>query len=143
MQVTSFKIANKSLVVKKDIDFSPVKNVHVVIAKENDGWRVFLINRNKEKLENVMVTSRGYGETKTETQKTSVLRHMIPFLDSGEYALIEPIDESVFHLNNEYWVSYFIDGQVYDKKFIFVPDSIIEDNLTFIEELEMKGILHD
>lgn len=129
--------------MKKDIDFSPVKNVHVVIARESDGWRVFLINRNNEKLENVMVTSRGYGETKTETQKTSVLRHMIPYIDVGEYALIEPIDESVFHLNNEYWVSYFIDGQVYDKKFIFVPDSIVEENLIFIDELQMKGILHD
>jgi len=90
-----------------------------------------------------MVTSRGYGETKTETQKTSTLRHMIPYLDPGMYALVEPIDDSVFHLNNEYWVSYFIDGQVFDKKFIFVPDSIIEENLTYIEELEMKGILHD
>jgi hypothetical protein len=129
--------------VKKDIDFSPVKDVHVVIAKMDEVWKVFLINRNEKKLENVMVTSRGYGETKTEKQKTSVLRHMIPFLDPREYALVEPIDESVFHLNNEYWVSYFIDGQVYDKKFIFVPDSIVEDNLTFIEELQMSGILHD
>lgn len=129
--------------MKKDIDFSPVKNVHIVIAKMEDLWKVFLINRSEKKLENVMITSRGYGETETEEQKTSILRHMIPFVDPREYALVEPIDESVFHLNNEYWVSYFIDRQVYDKKFIFVPDSIIEDNLTFIEELEMKGILHD
>jgi len=129
--------------VRKDIDFSPVKDVHVVVAKTDDGWKVFLINRNDQKLENVMVTSRGYGETKTETQKTSTLRHMIPYLEPGMYALVEPIDDSVFHLNNEYWVSYFIDGQVFDKKFIFVPDSIIEENLTYIEELEMKGILHD
>ncbi|MEQ8907123.1 hypothetical protein [Ekhidna sp.] len=129
--------------MKKDIDFSPVKDVHVVIGKGDEGWKVFLINRNHAKLENVMVTSRGYGETKMEKQKTSTLRHMIPYIDSGEYALIEPIDESVFHLNNEYWVSYFINGQVYDKKFIFVPDSIVEENLTFIEELQMSGILHD
>ncbi len=129
--------------MKKDIDFSPVKDVHIVIGKSDEGWKVFIINRNKAKLENVMVTSRGYGETKTEVQKTSTLRHMLPYVDSGMYALIEPIDESVFHLNNEYWVSYFIDGQVYDKKFIFVPDSIVEENLTFIEELEMSGILHD
>ncbi|MEQ9466895.1 MAG: hypothetical protein RLN88_05750 [Ekhidna sp.] len=129
--------------MRKDINFSPVKDVHVVICKDPEGWRVYLINRTKNKLDNVMVTSRGYGETETEKQETSTLRHMIPFIDPGEYALIEPIDESVFHLNNEYWVSYFIDGQVYDKKFIFVPDSIIEENLTFIEELEMKGILHD
>ncbi|GAB4237338.1 MAG: hypothetical protein Tsb0034_12390 [Ekhidna sp.] len=129
--------------MKKDIDFSPVKDVHVVIAKEDAGWRVYIINRNIRKLENVMITSRGYGETKTEKQKTSTLRHMIPYLDPGMHALVEPIDESVFHLNNEYWVSYFIDGQVYDKKFIFVPDSIVEENLTFIKELNTKGILHD
>ena len=90
-----------------------------------------------------MITSRGYGEKNKEEQKTSTLRHMIPYLDPGMYALVEPIDKSVFHLNNEYWVSYFIDGQVYDKKFIFVPDTILPENLIFIEELEMKGILHD
>lgn len=129
--------------MKKDIDFSPVKNVHVVIAKTDEGWKVFLINRNSEKLENVMVTSRGYGEHESKAQKTSTLRHMIPYLEPGMYALVEPIDESVFHLNNEYWVSYFIERQVYDKKFIFVPETIIEDNLVYIEELKMKGILHD
>ena len=129
--------------MKKDIDFSPVKDVHVAVGKTHDGWKVFLINRNQAKLENVMVTSRGYGKKENEKQETSILRHMIPYLDPNEHALIEPIDESVFHLNNEYWVSYFIDGQVFDKKFIFVPDSIIEENLIFIEEIEMKGILHD
>jgi len=129
--------------VKKDIDFSPVKDVHVAIGKTEEGWKVFIINRNQEKLENVMITSRGYGETKSEKQETSTLRHMIPYLEPGMHGLIEPIDESVFHLNNEYWVSYFINGKVYDKKFIFVPDSIIEDNLTYIQELDLKGILHD
>ena len=129
--------------MRKDINFSPVKEVHVVVAKTDDTWKVFLISRNSEKLENIMVTSRGYGEKKNEKQETSILRHMIPHLDVGEYALIESIDHSVFHLTNEYWVSYFIDGQIYDKKFIFLPDSIIEDNLSYIEELEMQGILHD
>ena len=129
--------------MKKDIDFSPVKNVHVVVAQTKEGWKVYLINRNEQKLENVMITSRGYGEKEKEAQKTSTLRHMIPYLDPGMYALVEPIDESVLHLNNEYWVSYFIDNQVYDKKFIFVPDSIVEKYLVFIEELQMKGILHD
>lgn len=129
--------------MKKDIDFKPVRKVHVAIAKKDTTWEVYLLNRSEDKLENVMVTSKGYGETKTENQQTSILRHSIPFLESKSYALIEPIDESVFHLNNEYWVSYFINGQVYDKKYIFVPDSIIEEHLIFIEELEIRGILHD
>jgi len=128
--------------MKKDIDFSPVKDVHIIIAKSDDGWKVFIINRNKAKLENVMITSKGYGEKGKERQKTSTLRHMIPYLEPEMYALVEPIDESVFHLNNEYWVSYFIKNQVYDKKFIFVPESIIEERLIYIEELKMEGILH-
>ena len=129
--------------MKKDIDFIPVKNVHVTIAKTDEGWKVYLINRTESILENVMITSRGYGEKKNEKQETSTLRHMIPRLEPGEYALVEAIQEEVFHLTNEFWVSYFIESQVFDKKFIFLPDSIIEENLIFIEELEMKGILHD
>ncbi len=129
--------------MKKDIPLIPVKDVHVAIAKTGEGWKVFLINRNSEDLQNVMVTSRGYGETSSEKQTTSTLRHVIPILAANDYALIEPIDESVFHLNNEYWVSYSLNGHVYDKKYIFLPDSIIDDNLSFIGELEMQGILHD
>jgi hypothetical protein len=49
----------------------------------------------------------------------------------------------VFHLNNEFWVSYFIGKQIYDKKFIFVPDSIIEDNLIQISPLGLEGVLHE
>ncbi|MEJ0054514.1 MAG: hypothetical protein WDN75_02030 [Bacteroidota bacterium] len=57
-------------------------------------------------------------------------------------ALIEPIDSGVFHLNNEYWVSYYIGPQIYDKRFVFVPDTIREENLTFIKELDREGVLH-
>ncbi|MEP1096727.1 MAG: hypothetical protein ABJG78_16540 [Cyclobacteriaceae bacterium] len=129
--------------MKKDIDFSPVKNIHVAIGKNGEGWKAYLLNRGDQKIENVMITSRGYGESQAKKQETSILRHVIPHVEPKEFALIEPVDESVFHLNNEYWVSYFIDSQVFDKKFIFLPDSIIEENLTTIAELEMKGILHD
>jgi hypothetical protein len=55
---------------------------------------------------------------------------------------VEPIDPSVFHLNNEYCVSYYIGKQIYDKRFVFVPDTICEDNMSFIRELDMEGVLH-
>jgi phage repressor protein C with HTH and peptisase S24 domain len=89
-----------------------------------------------------MITSKGYGKKKGKDEKTSILRHMIPHLEPGEYALIEPIDVKVFHLNNEYWVSFYQGDQLFDKKFIFVPDSIQSKNLTYIPELECEGILH-
>ncbi len=114
----------------------------MVIAQAKDTWHVYLINRSKVSLDNVLITSKGYGEKDGEAQKTSTLRHMIPQLAAGEYAMIEPIDPAVFHLNNEYWVSFYIDKQLYDKKYIFVPDSIVEENLSFIPEINLKGVLH-
>lgn len=133
--------------MRKDIEFLPVENILIAVVLENDDlnnpeWKVYIINRNQKKLENLLISSKGYGQKDGKEQKTSVLRHSVPFLDGKEYALIEPIQPEVFHLNNEYWVSYYIDGQIYDKKFIFVPDTIKEENLTPIKELGLRGVLH-
>jgi hypothetical protein len=45
-------------------------------------------------------------------------------------------------LNNQYWVSYYSGPQIFDKKFIFVPDSIVPDNFTHISLLDKVGVLH-
>ena len=126
--------------MKKDINPPVVEDVAVAVVQEENElaelvWNVYLINQRNETIENVLVSSKGYiTDVAGKETKTSALRHAIGNVEAGEYALIEPIMENVFALHNEYWVSYFIDGQVYDKKFIFVPDSIVEENLIFIEE---------
>ncbi len=133
--------------MKKDIEFPQVEGVLIVVAQETSettepGWYVHLINRNPFPLENVFVTSKGYGTLNDEKQETSTLRHHFPLIDAKARVLIEPIDSSVFHLNNQYWVSYYSKGQLFDKKYIFLPDSIIEENLTSIPEFEGLVILH-
>ncbi|GAB3689181.1 hypothetical protein GCM10027592_05220 [Spirosoma flavus] len=134
--------------MKKDIQFLPVEGVQVVIArKENQiggyDWQVFLINQNNVAIKNVFVTSKGYGQKDDEEQKTSTLRHFFAEIPPASYEVVETIMPDVFHLNNEYWVSYFIDEQIFDKKFIFVPDSIVDENLVRIPALGLDGILHD
>jgi hypothetical protein len=131
----------------KDIEIPEVKNVTLAIARrkaigEKDEWIVYLINNNEHPIENTLVASKGYGEKDGEQQKTSTLRHFLETVPSNSAALVEPIDPAVFHLNNEYWVSYYIDKQIYDKRFVFVPETICEENLTFIKELDMEGVLH-
>lgn len=131
----------------KDIIIPEVKNVTLAIARTNgqgiEGeWKVYLINNNEFPLENTLVASKGYGEKDGEKQNTSILRHFLETVQPHSTALIEPIDPAVFHLNNEYWVSYYIGTQIYDKRFVFVPDTMREENITYIPELEMKGILH-
>lgn len=133
--------------MKKDINILPVENVLMAVGLVNDDidnpeWKVFIINRNSEKLDTVMITSKGYGKKDGEEQKTSILRHALPYLDGGESALVEPIQPEVFHLNNQYWVSYYLNDHIYDKKFIFVPDTIKEENLVPIKELGFRGVLH-
>jgi hypothetical protein len=131
----------------KDIIVPEVKNVTLAIARASrvgnqDEWKVYLINNNDFPLENTLVASKGYGEKDGEKQNTSILRHFLETVEPHSTALIEPIDPAVFHLNNEYWVSYYIGTQIYDKRFIFVPESIREENISFIQELEMEGVLH-
>lgn len=131
----------------KDIKIPEVKNVTLAVVREKtvlqqDEWKVYLINNNPVAIENTLVASSGYGEKNGEQQRTSTLRHFLQTVPPHRSALIEPIDAKVLHLNNEYWVSYYIGMQIYDKRFVFVPDSIKEENLTYIKELEAEGVLH-
>lgn len=128
--------------MKRDIDFPKVEGVQVAVVPKEDGWYVYLINKNTFIIENVLVTSRGYGIVEQERRETSVLRHRLGNVVSEASILIEPIDPQVFILNNEYWVSYYIGNQIFDKKFIFIQGSIIEENFTSIPELQLKGVLH-
>jgi hypothetical protein len=132
--------------MKKDIDFSPVTGVKLAIAKTETAhgieWNVYILNLNLIELKTVMITSKGYGILDGEKRQTSTLRHMIEELGSESVAKVEPIDPSVFHLTNEFWVSYYILDQIFDKKFIFTPGSFDPVHLRKIPELGLEGILH-
>src|ERR1700709_126313 len=121
------------MVMKKDLPENRVKDIAIAVALEKESaeskiWYVYLINLKKEPIENVLITSKGYGEKDGKPVKTSTLRHMFPVIEHNSYKLIEPIDEQTFGLNNEYWLSYYIGKEIYDKKFIFLPESIVEMN---------------
>ncbi|MBL7852327.1 MAG: hypothetical protein JNN04_15595 [Cyclobacteriaceae bacterium] len=131
----------------KDIPLPQVQHVTLAVArvKDNllqDSWKVYLINQNTVPLENILIASTGYGERNGEEQNTSTLRHFLHRAEPHSATLVEPIDTAVFHLNNEYWVSYYIGNQLFDKRFIFLPGTICEENLSFIPELDAEGVLH-
>lgn len=132
--------------MKKDIDIPEVKEISVGIVKETgeDGesrWNVYLINQKNEPIESVLVNSNGYGETGGERRKTSTLRHFFEVIPAHSFVMIEPIMEELFGLTNEYWVSFYINKTIYDKKFIFLPESIQLSNTTNIPVLHKSGIM--
>lgn len=132
--------------MKKDLPENVVENISIAIVMESatpeaKNWNVYLINLKDEPIETVLVSSKGYGDKAGETVKTSILRHSIGDLAAHDFALIEMIDEQVFGLTNEYWLSYYIKGQIFDKKFVFVPESIVESNLIRIPLLNKPGVM--
>lgn len=133
--------------MKQDIVIPEVKNVTVAVVREHnllnqEEWKVYLLNNNEHAIENTLVSSKGYGEQQGEPQRTSILRHFLQTVGGRESVIIESIDPAVFHLANEYWVSYYVNGQIYDRRFVFVPGALCEENLRFIPELKKEGILH-
>lgn len=134
--------------MKKDINFPQVEKVYIAITQKiNDlqlpEWEVYVINRNPFPIHNLLITSKGYGHKEDgEKLATSTLRHHFDDLGADEYALIEPIDPALFELANEFWLSYYVGKEIFDKKFIFVPGSIMEENLVFIPQLQLKGVMH-
>jgi len=130
--------------MKKDIHIPEVTGVKLGIAKSTTSlgeseWHVYLINKNLIELTNVMIVSKGYESLEKDTRKTSTLRHLVGTIEEQSVAKVEAISPEVFSLYNEFWVSYYILNEVFDKKFIVAPFQ--EFDLELIEELEIGGRL--
>jgi hypothetical protein len=132
--------------MKKDIAPPIVEDIAVAVVQEENElaekiWNVYLINLKKQDIEGVLSTSHGYGLHNGEEVKTSTLRHFLDVVKAKSFSKIEPIDESVFGLNNEYWVSFFQNNVMYDKKYIFLPETIKEENFILVPYINKKGVM--
>ena len=130
----------------KDLPENNVQDIAIAVALEKENaehktWYVYLINLKDQPIETVLITSKGYGEKDGEQVKTSTLRHMFPKLEPGKYVVIEPIDEATFGLTNEYWISFYTGKDIYDKKFIFLPESIVDANFIKLPVVNKPGVM--
>lgn len=132
--------------MKKDITYPVVEDVSVAIIKEQNEnnetvWNAYLLNLKNNSIEGVLVSSTGYGEINGEKRITSTLRHFLDVIPSRSYSKIEPIIEDVFGLSNEYWVSFYINKVMYDKKYVFLPETINEEYFITVPLLNKKGVM--
>ena len=132
----------------KDIPKYVVTDVAIAVIKESEAeeasetdWSVYLINMKHENIYGVLVASKGYGTYNGEDVKTSTLRHFIEDIPAESYAKIEPIQEKLFAISNEYWISFYHEGNLYDKKYVFVPESIKEEHFTNIPIINKRGVM--
>lgn len=131
--------------MKKDIQRPKVENVAMAVVKETDGhepaWGVYLINEKNIPLTNVLVSSKGYGMINGKEVKTSQLRHFLEDVEPMSFAKVEVMVPEVFALTNQYLLSFYIDRVIFDKKYIFLAESIIDDNLVNIPLINRPGVL--
>ena len=129
--------------MRKDINIPQVAGVYVAAVKEfneahrTDDWNAYIINDLDQAIELVLIVSNGY----SDQQVTSQMRHKLPVLPAKGYAKIEFIEDSVLELNNEFAVTYFLDGTLFEKKFIFKASSINDENSGPIPVIPKEGIL--
>ena len=132
--------------MKKDITRPKVEGVAMAVVQREDpdgepAWYVIVINERDEPIKNVLVSSCGYGMLKGRSVKTSELRHFVGDMEPRSHKQVERIVEEVFVLTNQYWLSYYIGSTIYDKKYIFVPESIQADNFTDLPYLDERGVM--
>lgn len=129
--------------MKKDIEIPVAKDVHVAIIREwNDEflskeWNAYLINGRTDTIEMTIVVSKGFDEDK----KTSTMRHGFGAIEPKSFKKIEFLQEEVLALNNEFFVTFFAENKLFEKRFLFPKHTITEDRLTNIPILDKEGIL--
>ena len=129
--------------MKKDIDIPIAKDVYVAIVHEWNkeflakDWNAYIINNRKTPIEMALVVTKGFdGE-----RKTSTMRYAFGIVAAKGFEKIEMVTEDVLELNNEFFVTYYADNKLYEKRFMFEKNTVSEKNLTHIPLLEMDGIL--
>ena len=130
----------------KDIPQPKVEDVALAVVPpttepDTDLWDVYLLNLKDTPLQNVLIAAKGYGEMEGENRRTTVLRHFFPAIGPRQSVKIEPIAPDVFDLANEYWVSFTLEGHMYDKKYVFVKGSIHERYFTRIPLIDSMGVM--
>lgn len=127
----------------KDIEFPEVKDIHIAAVKEwdeaflNQSWNIYLINNSQLTMEVTIVVSRG----SEGDRKTATLRHGLGIIEPKTFRKIEFIAEEVLPFKNEFLLSFFANGKLYDRTFVFEPYSIKDENLKKVPLLDSEGIL--
>lgn len=129
--------------MKKDIPQLKVTDIAVAMlpAEDDSFWDVFLINLKDETILNVLISSRGFGLRDGQKVSTTQLRYHYEAIGGLNATKIEPVDKELFFLSHEYWVSFQYGGDMYDRKYTFVPGSLSEENFVQLPVIEKKGVL--
>lgn len=129
--------------MRKDFEIPEVSGVYIAAVKEfneahrTTDWNAYIVNDTPKNLEFILIVSNGYNDQ----QITSQMRHKLQELPPKSFAKIEFIEDSVLKLTNQFAVTYFLEGTLYEKTFVFKAGSINDSNLGPVPAMLKEGIL--
>lgn len=128
--------------MKKDIEIPVAKEVYVVLVKEwnkdflSQDWNAYLVNNRSTPIEMVLVVSKGFDGDR----KTATMRHGMAHINAKSFEKIEQVQEDVLHLTNEFFVTFYADNKLYERRFIFEKDSYLLKKMQPIPVMETEGV---
>jgi hypothetical protein len=132
--------------MRKDIVIPKVEHVYVVAIQEwNDdfmenSWYAYLVNDTDALLEMAICVSRAFGKLNGEERKTGMFRHMFNEVQPNSAVKLELLENNVLELNNEFSLSFFKNGTMFDKKYLFRANTINIHATQELEILNKKGV---
>lgn len=129
--------------MKKDIEIPTVEGVYMAVVNaynetyKTQDWNAYLINDRDCDLELVLIVSKGYSEDKI----TATFRKKIDLLPAKSVAKIELMQEALFALNNEFKITFFEGGKMFEKTFLFRKNTILKNALQSVPLMQEKGVL--
>jgi len=129
--------------MKKDIKIPEVKDVFMAVVQEENqdfrsmDWNAYLVNEGELPIYTVLIVTRGYSDSQT----TSTMRHSLKELPPNSFAKVEFLQDEVLVLNNEFSVSFFCEGKMLHKKYIFSKNSINEKATREVPVMGKRGVV--
>jgi hypothetical protein len=132
--------------MKKDLQIEEVKDIAIAIvpdhlASESPEWSVYFLNLKEVAVSSVFINAEARGVVNGEEKHTAILRFFLKDVEARSYKKFELIMPDTFALNNQYWVSFYENEKIFDKKYLFAANSISQDRLVNVPLLDKPGVI--
>lgn len=133
--------------MNKDIEIKEVKDIAIaatpgeVDEKGEVMWNIYFINLKHTPVENVLINASGSGLIDGEERKTATMRYFLGNMEPRSFKRFELMLAESLALTNLFWVSFFEDGNMLDKKYIFPPGSINPELMTIVPIIRQSGVV--
>lgn len=131
--------------MKEDSPVNEATDIGIAIVQEmseagEEMWSAYFFNLKEEEIESILINVSAVGFVEGEEKYTPTMRMFINNLAPLSYKKFEAILPEALRLNNRYWVSFYHNQKIYEKKFLIGADTNIPDNFVIIPFLNKPGL---